>query len=156
MNAPEDSKALALVQFNEKLAETAQMTVAELPENLSASTMPTSGKLSGALQELYKAEFGEKASKVEDKIEDEQDEKGIELTDEELDQRWHIALYNLVLNKQEVAKGELGKLAQQRAQAVKAYLVDVVKIDASRVFLLDSRFDIEQDTSSVLLSLEAK
>lgn len=156
VNAPEDSKALALVQFNEKLAETAQMTVAELPENLSASTMPTSGKLSGALQELYKAEFGEKASKVEDKIEDEQDEKGIELTDEELDQRWHIALYNLVLNKQEVAKGELGKLAQQRAQAVKAYLVDVVKIDASRVFLLDSRFDIEQDTSSVLLSLEAK
>lgn len=156
VNAPEDSKALALAQFNEKLAESAQMTVAELPANLSASTMPISGKLSDALQALYKAEFGEKASKVEDKIEDEQDEKGVELTDNELDQRWHIALYNLVLNKQEIAKGELGKLAQKRAQAVKEYLVDVVKIDASRVFLLDSRFDIEQDTSSVLLTLEAK
>lgn len=156
VNAPEDSKALALAQFNEKLAESAQMTVAELPANLSASTMPTSGKLSDGLQKLYKAEFGEKASKVEDKIEDEQDEKGVELTDKELAQRWHIALYNLVLNKQEIAKGELGKLAQQRAQAVKAYLVDIVKIDASRVFLLDSRFDIEQDTSSVLLTLEAK
>ena len=156
VNAPEDSKALALAQFNEKLAESAQMTVAELPANLSASTMPTSGKLSDGLQKLYKAEFGEKASKVEDKIEDEQDEKGVELTDEELDQRWHIALYNLVLNKQEIAKGELGQLAQQRAQAVKAYLVDIVKVDASRVFLLDSRFDIEQDTSSVLLTLEAK
>ncbi|MDD9177224.1 MULTISPECIES: DUF748 domain-containing protein [Aliivibrio] len=158
VNAPEDSKALALAQFNEKLAESAQMTVAELPANLSASTMPTSGKLSDGLQKLYKAEFGEKASKVEDKIEDDQDEneKGVELTDEELDQRWHIALYNLVLNKQEIAKGELGQLAQQRAQAVKAYLVDIVKVDASRVFLLDSRFDIEQDTSSVLLTLEAK
>jgi hypothetical protein len=132
------------------------MTVAEFPANLSASTMPTSGKLSDGLQKLYKAELGEKASKVEDKIEDEQDEKGVELTDEELDQRWHIALYNLVLNKQEIAQSELGQLAQQRAQAVKAYLVDIVKVDASRVFLLDSRFDIEQDTSSVLLTLEAK
>jgi outer membrane protein OmpA-like peptidoglycan-associated protein len=132
------------------------MTVAEFPANLSASTMPTSGKLSDGLQKLYKAEFGEKASKVEDKIEDEQDKKGVELTDEELAKRWYIALYNLALNKQEVDKGELGQLAQQRAQAVKAYLVDIVKVDASRVFLLDSRFDIEQDTSSVLLTLEAK
>ncbi|PQJ84275.1 DUF748 domain-containing protein [Aliivibrio sifiae] len=156
VNAPEDSKALALVQFNQLLADSAHITVAELPVNLSASTMPISGQLSDSLQELYQTEFGEKASTVEDKIENEQDEKGVELTDEELAKRWHIALYNLVLNKQDVKKGDLGQLAQQRAQAVKAYLVDVVKVDASRVFLLDSRFDIEQDTSSVLLSLEAK
>ncbi|WP_375319835.1 DUF748 domain-containing protein [Aliivibrio logei] len=156
VNAPEDSKALALVQFNQLLADSAHITVAELPVNLNASTMPISGQLSDSLQELYQTEFGEKASTVEDKIENEQDEKGVELTDEELAKRWHIALYNLVLNKQEVKKGDLGQLAQQRAQAVKAYLVDVVKVDASRVFLLDSRFDIEQDTSSVLLSLEAK
>ena len=156
VNAPEDSKALALAQFNEKLAETAQMTVAELPANLSATTMPTSGPLSKALKALYETELGQDADDVEDRIEQEQDEKGAELTDEELTQRWHIALYNLTLNKQEIAKGELGQLAQQRAQAVKAYLVDIVKVDASRVFLLDSRFDIEQDTSSVLLTLEAK
>lgn len=156
VNAPEDSKALALAQFNEKLAESAQMTVAELPANLSASTMPTSGKLSDGLQQLYKAEFGEKATEVKDRIEDEEEAKDIELTDEELNKRWHIALYNLVLNKQKIDEAELGQLAQQRAQAVKAYLVDVVKVDAARVFLLDSRFDIEQDTSSVLLSLEAK
>ncbi|MGR6838940.1 DUF748 domain-containing protein [Aliivibrio wodanis] len=156
VNAAEDSKALALMQFNEKLAETAQMTVAELPANLSATTIPTSGPLSNALKALYETESGQDANDVEDRIEQEQAEKGTELTDEALTQRWHIALYNLTLNKQEVAKGELGHLAQQRAQAVKAYLVDVVKVDASRVFLLDSRFDIEQDTSSVLLSLEAK
>lgn len=156
VNAAEDSKALALVQFNEKLAETAQMTVAELPANLSATTIPTSGPLSNALKALYETESGQDANDVKDRIEQEQAEKGTELTDEALTQRWHIALYNLTLNKQEVAKGELGHLAQQRAQAVKAYLVDVVKVDASCVFLLDSRFDIEQDTSSVLLSLEAK
>lgn len=156
VNALEDSKALALAQFNEKLAETAQITEAKLPANLSASTMPTSGVLSDALKALYEKESGKDADDVEDKIEQDQENKGVELTDEELAKRWHIALYNLALNKQEVAKGELGQLAQQRAQAVKAYLVDVVNIDASRVFLLDSRFDIEQDTSSVLLTLEAK
>jgi hypothetical protein len=118
--------------------------------------MPTSGVLSDALKALYEKESGKDADDVEDKIEQDQENKGVELTDEELAKRWHIALYNLALNKQEVAKGELGQLAQQRAQAVKAYLVDVVNIDASRVFLLDSRFDIEQDTSSVLLTLEAK
>ncbi|HAS64022.1 MAG TPA: ATPase [Vibrio sp.] len=156
VDAVQDSKALALQQLNQLLAETAKTPVAQLPVNLSASTMPTSGLLSEALQAVYQAEFGEDADTVRDTIEDELDEKGQEYTDSELDQRWHIALYNLVLNKQEVDKGQLGHLAQQRAQAVKAYLVDTVKVDASRVFLLDSRFDIEQDSSSVLLSLEAK
>lgn len=156
VNAPQDSKALAIHKFKQLLAEEAQITVAELPANLSASTMPVTGVLSDALQTVYTTEFDDDADLVRDTIEDEQDANGVELTDEDLDQRWHIALYNLVLNKQQVEDGELGELAQQRAKAVKAYLVDVVKVDASRVFLLDSRFDIEQDTSSVLLSLEAK
>ncbi|RJX75196.1 DUF748 domain-containing protein [Vibrio sinensis] len=156
VDAESDSKALALKQFNQLLAETANITIADLPDNLSASTMPTSGVLSNALQALYREEFGQEATKVKANIETEQEDKGVELTPEDLAQRWHIALYNLVLNHQEIDKGELGHLAQQRAQMVKAYLVDVVKVDASRVFLLDSRFDIEQDTSSVLLSLEAK
>ncbi|GAK88104.1 hypothetical protein JCM19238_5718 [Vibrio ponticus] len=60
----------------------------------------------------------------------------------------------MVLNEQQVTPAELGQLAQRRAQAVKAYLVDVTKVDASRVFLLDSRFDVDQDASQVTLSLE--
>ncbi|MUK92588.1 DUF748 domain-containing protein [Aliivibrio fischeri] len=156
VNAQEDSKALELEHFNQLLVEAAKIPENELPQNLTASSMPTSGPLSDALQSIYKAEYGEKATEVKDRIEDEEEEKDIELTDEELNKRWHIALYNLVLNKQKIDEAELGQLAQQRAQAVKAYLVDVVKVDAARVFLLDSRFDIEQDTSSVLLSLEAK
>ncbi|GGK44618.1 DUF748 domain-containing protein [Aliivibrio fischeri] len=156
VNAQEDSKALELEHFNQLLVEAAKIPENELPQNLTASSMPTSGPLSDALQSIYKAEYGEKATEVKDRIEDEEEAKDIELTDEELNKRWHIALYNLVLNKQKINEGELGQLAQQRAQAVKAYLVDVVKVDAARVFLLDSRFDIEQDTSSVLLSLEAK
>ncbi|MBA5763223.1 DUF748 domain-containing protein [Vibrio sp. 404] len=156
VDAVQDSKALALQQFNQLLAETAKTTVVQLPENLSASTMPTSGVLSDALKAIYQSEFGEDADTVRDAIEDEMDEKGQEYTESDLDQRWHIALYNLVLNKQEVDEGKLGQLAQQRAKTVKAYLVDAVNVDASRVFLLDSRFDIEQDSSSVLLSLEAK
>ncbi|MGN2719545.1 DUF748 domain-containing protein [Aliivibrio fischeri] len=156
VNAQEDSKALELQHFNQLLVEAAKIPENELPQNLTASSIPTSGPLSDALQSIYKAEYGEKATEVKDRIEDEEEAKDIELTDEELNKRWHIALYNLVLNKQKIDEAELGQLAQQRAQAVKAYLVDVVKVDAARVFLLDSRFDIEQDTSSVLLSLEAK
>lgn len=52
------------------------------------------------MQSIYKAEYGEKATEVKDRIEDEEEAKDIELTDEELNKRWHIALYNLVLNKQ--------------------------------------------------------
>ena len=152
----EDSKVLALQKFNQALADNAGIPVEQLPADLSASSMPVSGALSDALQSLYQAEFGEKAEVVQDMIEDEQKQKGEKLSKEELAQRWHIALYNFVLNKQEVEEGELGLLAQQRAQAVKEYLVDVVKIDASRVFLLDSRFDVDQDSSSALLSLDAK
>ena len=155
VDAAKDTQALELAQFNQLLADTAKMEVAELPAQLSASTMPVSGVLSDALKALYQAQYGDEAENVRESIEDEQHEKGVELTDADLNQRWHIALYNLVLNKQEVEQGELGKLAQQRAQAVKAYLVDVVKVDASRVFLLDSRFNIDQDSSSVSLTLEA-
>ena len=159
VDAAKDNQALELDQFNQLLAQSANITAIELPRNLRASTMPVSGVLSDALKALYQSYYGENSDTVRNNIVNEQEakqeEKGVELTDEELDQRWHIALYNLVLNKQKVAEGELGHLAQQRAQAVKAYLVDVVKVDASRVFLLDSRFDIEQDTSSVMLTLEA-
>nr|WP_241210434.1 DUF748 domain-containing protein [Vibrio ichthyoenteri] len=155
IDAVPDSQALAFNQFKQLLAETAKLKPAQLPDDLSASTIPTSGVLSKALQALYVNQFGGEATDVRDNIEDEYEAKDIELTKQELNQRWHIALYNLVLNNQQVSEGKLGHLAQQRAQAVKAYLVDVVKVDASRVFLLDSRFDIEQDSSSVLLTLEA-
>ncbi|GAB2650017.1 DUF748 domain-containing protein [Vibrio panuliri] len=155
VNAVEDSKALALIKFDQLLAAQAKTTAEQLPADLSATTVPIEGPLSDALQALYKNEFGQEAETVRDKIEQELDDNNEQYTDEDLDRRWHIALYNLTLNHQQVSEGELGKLAQQRAQAVKAYLVDVVKIDASRVFLLDSRFDIKQDASEVLLSLEA-
>jgi hypothetical protein len=155
VSTEEDSKALALQKFNQKLAAQADLTVAELPMDLSASAMPVSGVLSEALQALYQIEFGEKAQLVLDTIEDEHAETGVKLTKEELAQRWHIALYNFVLNRQKVTQEELNLLAQQRAQTVKAYLVDVVNINAKRVFLLDSRFDVDKDSSSALLSLDA-
>ncbi|WP_162048355.1 DUF748 domain-containing protein [Vibrio taketomensis] len=156
IDAVEDSKALALTKFSQKLAQQAQIEPDQLPDNLTASNFPTSGPLSDSLQALYKHEFGEDADVVRDKIEDELSAKDSDLSDEEIDRRWHIALYNLELNKQQISQAELGKLAQARAQAVKAYLVDVVKVDAAQVFLLDSRFDIEQDSSGAVLSLKAK
>ncbi|WP_194436126.1 DUF748 domain-containing protein [Vibrio fluminensis] len=154
VDAVEDSKALALAKFDQLLASQANMTIEQLPQDLSASSIPVQGPLSEALIATYQQEFGVEADTVRDTIEQELDNKDQDYTDEELDRRWHIALYNLVLNKQEVTPAELGQLAQRRAQAVKAYLVDVTQVDASRVFLLDSRFDVDQDASMVTLSLE--
>ncbi|OLQ86840.1 ATPase [Vibrio ponticus] len=154
VDAVEDSKALALAKFDQLLASQANMQVEQLPQDLSASSIPVQGPLSEALMVMYQQEFGVEADTVRDTIEQELDNKDQDYTDEELDRRWHIALYNLVLNKQQVTPAELGQLAQRRAQAVKAYLVDVTKVDASRVFLLDSRFDVDQDASMVTLSLE--
>ncbi|MFA0413968.1 DUF748 domain-containing protein [Vibrio renipiscarius] len=155
VDAAPDTKALELGQFQQLLADSAQITVAELPADLSASTLPVSGVLSNAMKALYLAEYGEEAITVREQIENEAVSQEVTLTKEDLEHRWHIALYNLVLNKQKLEDGSLGRLAQQRAQAVKAYLVDVVNVDASRVFLLDSRFDIDKDKSSVSLTLEA-
>lgn len=154
VDAIEDSKALALSKFEQKLAEQANMSVEQLPQDLTASSIPVQGPLSEALIATYQQQFGTEADAVRDTIEQDLDSKDKDYTDEELDRRWHIALYNLVLNEQQVTPAELGQLAQRRAQAVKAYLVDVTKVDASRVFLLDSRFDVDQDASQVTLSLE--
>jgi hypothetical protein len=152
----EDSKALAFQKFKKALAASANLAIEALPEELTASTMPVSGVLSDGLKTLYQTEFGHNAQVVKETLEEELKQKGEALSQEELAQRWHIALYNFVLNKQDVTKEELGSLAQQRARVVKAYLVDQANIDASRVFLLDSRFNVKQDSSSVVLSLDAK
>ncbi|MGF1754048.1 DUF748 domain-containing protein [Vibrio makurazakiensis] len=156
VEAQSDSKALAEQQFHTQLAKFANMDVTALPSPLSASTTPTQGALSEALISVYKMAESSEPEKLKEEIETRSTESGEQLTAEELNKRWHIAMYNLALNAQEVSSAELGQLAQKRAATVKAYLVESAQVDASRVFLLDSRFDIEQDTSSVLLTLEAK
>ncbi|MCL1146642.1 DUF748 domain-containing protein [Shewanella marinintestina] len=150
----DDSQALSEQQLQSKLAQLAKMETSALPKALSASRYPTDGALSAALISLYETEIGSSAELVKDKIEAEhQDEQ--KLNDEQVTERWHIALYNLCLAKQRVSEEALGLLAQSRAAAVKGYLIEQKSIAPERVFLLDSRVELNTGASQALLTLGA-
>jgi len=82
--------------------------------------------------------------------------KDAQLSDDEITTRWHIALYNLSVKAQNVNDGMLGNLAQERAKAVKAYLVDVKEIAPERIFLLESRVSLTQNVAQVSLTIDAQ
>ncbi|MCL1139765.1 DUF748 domain-containing protein [Shewanella pneumatophori] len=152
VNLQEDNQALSEQQLRVKLAQAANMTLEQLPAELSPSNYPITGPLSDALISLYETELASPASQVKDKIaaEHQADEA---LSEEQLLRRWHIALYNFTLGAQRINEGALGKLAQARATAVKTYLIEQQKVDPKRVFLLDSRVELNTKASQALLTL---
>ncbi|WP_299807645.1 DUF748 domain-containing protein [uncultured Shewanella sp.] len=151
----EDSQALSEQQLNSKLAQTAKLNITDIPADLAPSNFPTSGPLSDALIKLYETELGSSAQAVKEKIENEHQGED-KLNDEQISQRWHIALYNFTLGAQRVAEEALGELAQTRATAVKTYLIDKKNIAPQRIFLLDSRVELNTGASQALLTLSAK
>lgn len=154
VNVVEDSRALAEVQLRQKLAQLAQIEIDQMPADLTASTYPTTGALSEALKRLYQTEIDNPAIDVKIAIEAEHQGDSA-LNDDELATRWHIALYNFSLNSQQISKDALGDLAQQRAKAVKTFLVDNETVIPKRVFLLDSKVDLNTGASQALMTLTA-
>ncbi|MBL4830910.1 MAG: DUF748 domain-containing protein [Aliivibrio sp.] len=155
VNAHEDSKVLAINQLNNKLIQIAKLDESSLSQRITPSTVSENDQLAAALITLYQGELNNEAAEVKITITKEQQDKGVELTDTELSTRWYLTMYNLLLNHQQISEDQLGQLAHQRAKRVKTYLIENVNISVDRVFLLDSRFDIEQDDSGVVLTLEA-
>jgi hypothetical protein len=66
-----------------------------------------------------------------------------------------IGLYNQLLNSIEISKNQLSNLAEARAKAVKAFLVDEAQLAPERVFLLDSKTQLRSEESAVELSVSA-
>ncbi|MCG9697067.1 DUF748 domain-containing protein [Shewanella sp. Isolate11] len=145
----EDSQALKTSLLLQKLASTAKV---DIPTDLTPSTYPTSGPLSDALKQLYDAELKQSANEIKAQITSQQEQP---LGDEELQNRWHIAMYNMLLNQQAIADSALGALAQQRAVAVKSYLIEHAQISPDRVFVLDSQAELNTSGSQALLTLSA-
>ncbi|UAL41468.1 DUF748 domain-containing protein [Shewanella inventionis] len=147
-----DKPALAERKFHKKLAKAAAIKLRALPTHLSASQFPTTGPLTNALYLLAEQELGQLPSDIKQQLLTESPE----LNQEELTTRLHISLYNLLKNNQPVSADDLGLLAQARASAVKAYLVEQGQVDASKVFVLESRINTHQNASVAMLELQAK
>ncbi|PST65367.1 DUF748 domain-containing protein [Shewanella algae] len=151
----EDSEALAEQKLQQQLLKASKL--AALPDELSASRFPTQGKLADALVELFEQQLKLDADAEKDKVKQKLAEKadGEKVDEDTLLTVWHMGLYNQLLSAQEISNNELANLAQARAQAIKAFLVDRAAVAAERVFLLDSKTEMKQDASQAILSLNA-
>ena len=154
VDAINDSQAIAERIMKRKLAKLANIEFSALPNNLSPSQFPTQGPLADALVKLYEQEVKADPALIQDTVIAEA--KDAQLSDDEITTRWHIALYNLSVKAQSVNDGMLGNLAQERAKAVKAYLVDVKEIAPERIFLLESRVSLTQNVAQVSLTIDAQ
>ncbi|MDT3281846.1 DUF748 domain-containing protein [Shewanella scandinavica] len=154
VDAINDSQAIAERIMKRKLAKLANIEFSALPDDLSPSQFPTQGPLANALVKLYEQEVKSDPALIKDTVIAEA--KDAQLSDDEITTRWHIALYNLSVKAQNVNDGMLGNLAQERAKAVKAYLVDVKEIAPERIFLLESRVSLTQNVAQVSLTIDAQ
>lgn len=154
VDAINDSQAIAERIMKRKLAKLANIEFSALPDDLSPSQFPTQGPLADALVKLYEQEVKADPAQIKDTVIAEA--KDAPLSDDEITTRWHIALYNLSVKAQNVNDGMLGNLAQERAKAVKAYLVDVKEIAPERIFLLESRVSLTQNVAQVSLTIDAQ
>ncbi|EGT3625621.1 DUF748 domain-containing protein [Morganella morganii] len=154
VDAINDSQAIAERIMKRKLAKLANIEFSALPNDLSPSQFPTQGPLADALVKLYEQEVKAEPTQIKDTVIAEA--KDAPLSDDEITTRWHIALYNLSVKAQNVNDGMLGNLAQERAKAVKAYLVDVKEIAPERIFLLESRVSLTQNVAQVSLTIDAQ
>ncbi|MBY6185194.1 DUF748 domain-containing protein [Marinobacter hydrocarbonoclasticus] len=132
----EDSKALAKERVDARL----------MPEG-SGLTEPPELVLAAA----YDAAMGM------GKAQSEQDALAARLPDldpEERNRRWRKGLYEQLLTAEPVDELALKNLASARGEAVKAALVDA-GLSAERVFLRESRINLDQSGAKVILELDA-
>ncbi|WP_306170168.1 DUF748 domain-containing protein [Shewanella sp. UCD-KL12] len=153
VSAISDSRVLKEMLLEQEIAHVSQSEPSDMPETLSASSFPNQGPLSEALIAIYESGYNRKASALKKEIALEHEEQS--LSEQQLDKEWHIALYNFCLKKQEVDDTALGTLASERARVIKAHLVEVNKLPPERVFLLDSRVDINKKAQEAVLTLGA-
>lgn len=152
VDAINDSQIIAEHMMKRKLAKLANIQFSELPADLSPSQFPIQGPLAEALIKLYEQEVAADPQLIKDTVIN--DAKDTQLTDDEVTTRWHIALYNLCVKTQNVTDSMLGDLAQERAKAVKTYLVETKGIAPERIFLLESRVTLSQNAAQVNMTID--
>lgn len=155
VNQVADTMALKEQHLQQQLL--ALSGLSQLPTPLSASQLPSTGPLINALEKLFEKQTQQRVDSVEKIVKKRWKEQHPEetLSPQGLNTRLHIALYNQLINRQNVPPMQLTRLAQRRAQNVKNYLVNQEHVDASRVYLRNSRNPIDSDHSIVHMALAA-
>lgn len=155
VNRTADTMALKEQHLQQQLL--ALSGLSQLPTQLSASQLPSTGPLIKALEKLFEKQTQQRVDSVEKIVQQHWKEQHPEetLSPQGLNTRLHIALYNQLLNRQNVTPMQLTRLAQRRAQNVKSYLVNQEHVDANRVYLRNSRNPIDSDHSIVHMALAA-
>lgn len=154
VDAVSDARELAVAQLHQQLLErSAQDT---LPDNFSASNVPLEGPLASTLETLFSETFSDPIQDEQQRIRAQLQNNNEESVTEQLVTRaLHIAMYNRLRDSITIPESELAALAQERGKSVKAYLVNQAKVEAGRLFLLNSREHLQSQSSSVELSLQA-
>lgn len=152
VNVVEDSHALAELKLQQQLLDLSQLD--NLPTDLSASRLPTSGPLAEALEALFEQQISSSIRDETNKVRAQLNTQSpnVTLTEEQITTELHIGMYNQLINIQRVTENELENLAQNRAQAVKSYLVNQSAISRDRIFILDSKSQL--NTKSAIADLK--
>ncbi|MBE3653402.1 DUF748 domain-containing protein [Vibrio navarrensis] len=151
----EDSKALAEQQLQQTLLQKSGLET--LPSDFSASRLSESKPLYQAVIALAETwlslDINQERSKVAAQLAEKEGEEAV--LAEQVETTLMIGLYNQLLNSIEIGKNQLSNLAEARAKAVKAFLVDEAQLAPERVFLLDSKTQLRSEESAVELSVSA-
>ena len=150
-----DSQALAELNVQQALLNLSGLE--SLPADFSASRIPASGPLVVALEGLaeqqLKLSIKEERTKIEQQLKDKAE--AADVNSAQVTTVLHLGLYNQLVNAQEIDTHALSNLAEARAKAIKAYLVDKNQISPDRVFLLDSKTQLKTEDSGAKLTLSA-
>lgn len=156
VDAVNDARELAVAQLHQSLLQRSGLDA--LPVDLSASTIPLEGALPGALEGLFSERFSSGVEAERERIRTQlqaQADNEQPVAAERVTRALHIAMYNRLRDAMSITEAQLAGLAQQRSKVVKAYLANEAGVDASRLFLLNSRQHLQSESCVVELSLEA-
>lgn len=154
--ATDDSYALAEQQIQQLLLT--QSGIDSLPEPFSASRISDSSPLIDALEELAQTQLQIDIDVEEDKVEQQliKDAADEEVSEQQLNTVLHMGLYNQLVSAINIDQNTLSNLAANRAKAVKAFLVEEQNISPDRVFLLDSKTELNTAKSGAELTITAE
>jgi len=152
----DDSYALAEQQVQQLLLT--QSGVDSLPQPFSASRISDSSQLIDALEELAQTQLQIDIDEEEEKVEQQlmKDAAGDDISQQQVNTVLHMGLYNQLVSATNIEQNTLSNLAANRAKAVKAFLVEEQSISPERVFLLDSKTDLNTEKSGVELTITAE